>query len=129
MANHVYTQLDIEFINQQDTAKFSEWIGHTPPVENTTFGERIETCCNIMLDNLYPDKEDTNAYYIENLGAKILMTENMKYHVDNKTPLTENAFRYASESFINLWGFLCMLGNLMESAETCQKYVKHDYFH
>lgn len=39
----------------------------------------------------------------ENLGAKILMTENMKYHVNNKTPLTENAFRYASESFINLW--------------------------
>ena len=70
MANHVYTQLDIEFINQQDTAKFSEWIGHTPPVKNTTFGERIETCCNIMLDNLYPDKENTNAYYIENLGAK-----------------------------------------------------------
>jgi len=39
----------------------------------------------------------------ENLGTKIIMTENMKHHVDNKTPLTENAFRYASESFINLW--------------------------
>ena len=24
---------------------------------------------------------------------------------------------------------LCLLGNLMEAAETCQKYVKHDYFH
>ena len=39
----------------------------------------------------------------ENLGTKIIMTENMKHHVDNKTPLTENAFRYASEAFINLW--------------------------
>jgi len=39
----------------------------------------------------------------ESLGTKIIMTENMKHHVDNKTPLTENAFRYGSESFINLW--------------------------
>jgi hypothetical protein len=39
----------------------------------------------------------------ENLGTKIIMTENMKHHVSNKTPLTENAFRYGSESFINLW--------------------------
>jgi hypothetical protein len=39
----------------------------------------------------------------ENLGIKIIMTENMKHHVDNKVPLTENAFRYGSEAFINLW--------------------------
>ena len=39
----------------------------------------------------------------ENLGTKIIMTENMKHHVDNKVPLTENAFRYGSEAFINLW--------------------------
>ena len=39
----------------------------------------------------------------ENLGTKIIMTENMKHHVNNKTPLTENVFRYGSESFINLW--------------------------
>ena len=39
----------------------------------------------------------------ESLNAKIVMTENMKYHVDNKLPLTENTFRYGSESFINLW--------------------------
>jgi hypothetical protein len=39
----------------------------------------------------------------ENLDTKIIMTENMKHHVDNKLPLTENAFRYGSEAFINLW--------------------------
>ena len=39
----------------------------------------------------------------ENLGTKIIMTENMQHHVDNKLPLTENAFRYGSEAFINLW--------------------------
>jgi len=39
----------------------------------------------------------------ENLGTKIIMTENMQYHVTNKLPLTENAFRYGSEAFLNLW--------------------------
>jgi hypothetical protein len=39
----------------------------------------------------------------ENLGIKIIMTENMQYHVTNKLPLTENTFRYGSEAFLNLW--------------------------
>ena len=39
----------------------------------------------------------------ENLSVKITMTENMKYHVDNKLALTENTFRYGSKSFLNLW--------------------------
>jgi len=39
----------------------------------------------------------------ENLGTKIIMTENMKYHVTNKLPITENTFRYGSEAFLNLW--------------------------
>jgi len=29
MANHVYTHLEIEFANQEDSAKFSKWIGNT----------------------------------------------------------------------------------------------------
>jgi len=39
----------------------------------------------------------------ENLGAKVIMTENMKYHIDNKKPLTENTFRYGSKAFLDLW--------------------------
>jgi predicted RNase H-like HicB family nuclease len=39
----------------------------------------------------------------ESLNAKIIMTENMKYHVDNKLPLTENTFRYGSQAFLDLW--------------------------
>jgi len=39
----------------------------------------------------------------ENLNAKITLSENMKYHVDNKLPLTENTFRYGSEAFLDLW--------------------------
>lgn len=39
----------------------------------------------------------------ENLSARIVMTENMKYHVKNKLPLTENTFRYSSQAFLDLW--------------------------
>jgi len=39
----------------------------------------------------------------ESLGTKIIMTENMQYHVTNKLPITENTFRYGSEAFLNLW--------------------------
>lgn len=46
----------------------------------------------------------TNAPMLnENLGAKIIITENMKYHIDNKKPLTENTFRYGSKAFLDLW--------------------------
>jgi hypothetical protein len=39
----------------------------------------------------------------ESLGARILMTENMQYHVKNKLAITENTFRYGSQSFLDLW--------------------------
>ena len=39
----------------------------------------------------------------ESLGAPIVMTENLRYHVENKLPLTENTFRYGSKSFLDLW--------------------------
>jgi hypothetical protein len=39
----------------------------------------------------------------ESLEARIVMTENMKYHVENKVALTENTFRYGSDAFLDLW--------------------------
>jgi hypothetical protein len=39
----------------------------------------------------------------ESLNKKINITENLQYHVDNKLPLTENTFRYGSQSFLDLW--------------------------
>ena len=39
----------------------------------------------------------------ENLSTKIVMTENMKYHIENKLPITENLFRYGSEAFLDMW--------------------------
>ena len=39
----------------------------------------------------------------ENIAPKQILSENLRYHVQNKLPLTENTFRYGSKSFINLW--------------------------
>jgi hypothetical protein len=39
----------------------------------------------------------------ENLVKKDILSENLRYHVVNKLPLTENTFRYGSQSFLNLW--------------------------
>ena len=39
----------------------------------------------------------------ESIASKQILSENLQYHVDNQLPLTENTFRYGSESFFNLW--------------------------
>jgi hypothetical protein len=39
----------------------------------------------------------------ENLNARIVMSKDMKYHVDNKLPLTESQLPYGSDAFLNLW--------------------------
>jgi hypothetical protein len=39
----------------------------------------------------------------ESLVKKDILSENLRYHVDKKLPLTENTFRYGSEAFLNLW--------------------------
>ena len=39
----------------------------------------------------------------ESVAPKQILSENLQYHVHNKLPLTENTFRYGSESFLNLW--------------------------
>ena len=39
----------------------------------------------------------------ESIVKRDILSENLRYHVVNKLPLTENTFRYGSEAFINLW--------------------------
>jgi hypothetical protein len=39
----------------------------------------------------------------ESLVKKEILSENLRYHVDKQLPLTENTFRYGSQSFLNLW--------------------------
>ena len=46
---------------------------------------------------------NTGVVLNESLVKKEILSENLRYHVDKKLPLTENTFRYGSESFLNLW--------------------------
>ena len=64
----------------------------TPPKK-----ENIDCCCNSK-------KINTKGTTLnENIDKRIVMTENMQYHMQNQLPLTENTFRYGSKSFLDLW--------------------------
>jgi len=39
----------------------------------------------------------------ENLKSRILMTENMQYHIDSKKPLFETTLPYGSKEYLELW--------------------------
>lgn len=39
----------------------------------------------------------------ENLKARVVMTENMQYHIDAKKPLFETTLPYGSKEYLNLW--------------------------
>jgi hypothetical protein len=39
----------------------------------------------------------------ESLSARVIMSENMKHHVENRVPINENLFRYGSDSFLDMW--------------------------
>ena len=45
----------------------------------------------------------TGVMLNESIAPKEILSENLRYHVTNKLPLTENTFRYGSETFLNLW--------------------------
>jgi len=39
----------------------------------------------------------------ESVAPREILSENLRYHVENQLPLTENTFRYGSKAFLNLW--------------------------
>jgi hypothetical protein len=39
----------------------------------------------------------------ENLAPKEILSEGLKYHMDNNRPLTEHLYRAGSENYFNLW--------------------------
>jgi hypothetical protein len=39
----------------------------------------------------------------ENLAPRDILSEGLKYHIDNKTPLTEHVYRAGSSNYFNLW--------------------------
>jgi hypothetical protein len=76
--------------------------------------ERLKKLIKEVLST--PPKKDCNCgcHSCENVGnqgvvlnesivKKEILSENLRYHVDNQLPLTENTFRYGSTAFLNLW--------------------------
>jgi len=49
------------------------------------------------------DSDNEGVVLNESLVKKDILSENLRYHVDKQLPLTENTFRYGSQSFLNLW--------------------------
>ena len=39
----------------------------------------------------------------ESLAPREILSEGLKYHIDNKKPLTEHVYRAGSENYFNLW--------------------------
>jgi len=39
----------------------------------------------------------------ENLAPREILSEGLKYHIDNKKPLTEQVYRAGSDNYFNLW--------------------------
>jgi hypothetical protein len=39
----------------------------------------------------------------EGMQSRVLMTENMQYHIDNKKPLYETTLPYGSKAYLDLW--------------------------
>ena len=39
----------------------------------------------------------------ENLKGKLILSEGLKYHIDNKKPLYENVYRAGSKKYFDLW--------------------------
>ena len=39
----------------------------------------------------------------ENLAPREILSEGLKYHMDNNKPLTEHLYRVGSDSYFNLW--------------------------
>ena len=74
MANHVYSIIEINFANQEDTSRFLEWIGFeidsTKWPENSTYMSRVEACSNCLFESLYDGIEETREWMYKNIGAK-----------------------------------------------------------
>lgn len=100
MANHVYAYLEIDFKNQADIEDFSEWIGYSSSTGN--FNLKLQTCCDTMLQQLYPEKEDTAAYYIDNLGAKWIYFDDVDKSVETFTISWTTAWDFPEKLFNKL---------------------------
>jgi hypothetical protein len=107
MANHVSSYFNINFASEADCTRFAEWIGLLPHNEHITWGERIEACCNIMMDNLYPDQEDTRQWRNANVGAKWMYFDDIAFGDDTSIYINAtSAWDFPEGLFFKLSDFL-----------------------
>ena len=93
---------------QKLAAKKKEWYPYPDKKESTiakiarTLDESKKKDCNCGCGGC--SKPTSKGVMLnESVAPKQILSENLQYHVQNKLPLTENTFRYGSESFLNLW--------------------------
>jgi len=95
-------------IAQKLAAKKKEWYPYPDKKESTiakiarTLDESKKKDCNCGC-NTCENVGNEGVLLNESKAPKQILSENLQYHVHNKLPLTENTFRYGSNSFINLW--------------------------
>ena len=95
-------------IAQKLAAKKTEWASYPDKKESTiakiakTLDESKKKDCNCGC-NTCENVGNEGVLLNESVAPKQILSENLQYHVHNKLPLTENTFRYGSQSFINLW--------------------------
>jgi hypothetical protein len=107
MANHVSSYFNIEFTSETDCTRFAEWIGLEPRDENISWGDRITTCCNTMMDNLYTDNEDTREWWLDNVGAKWMYFDDIAFGDDTSVYINmTSAWDFPEGLFFKLSDFL-----------------------
>ena len=93
---------------QKLAAKKKEWYPYPDKKESTiakiarTLDESKKKDCNCGC-NTCENVGNEGVLLNESVAPKQILSENLRYHVQNKLPLTENTFRYGSQSFIDLW--------------------------
>ena len=74
-----------------DLKKLIKEVLSTPPEKSCSCG------CNTC------DNKSSSPILNENLAPREILSEGLKYCIDNKKPLTDNLYRAGSKSYFNLW--------------------------
>lgn len=53
--------------------------------------------------NACKDEHNLAPILNESLAPREILSEGLKYHIDNKKPLTEQVYRAGSQNYFNLW--------------------------
>lgn len=110
MANHVYSIIEINFANQEDTSRFLEWIGFeinsTKWPENSTYMSRVEACSNNLFESLYDGIEETRKWMYENIGAKWCYLDDIDASDDTVYLNIVSAWDFPEGLFFKLSDFL-----------------------